>query len=739
MEDHRQLVAILFADIQGYTSIMQADEKKGMTWLYKFKEAITKQSEQYGGKVVKTYGDGSLCLFPTSLGCLQCAMAIQEIMQHEPAVPLRIGLHEGDVIQRDGDVFGDAVNVVSRIESMGVSGNVLLSSSLFEKVKNRTEFNFTSLGFFHFKNVEDPMEVYALCNEGFQVPRRDELKGKFETSTNWRKMVLKALGPALFIGILTVAWVFYSGRLGPGTSGVNADRMSIAVLPFENKGDSGDAYFVEGISEDILTQLGKIGDIRVMSRFTISSYDITGKNPGEIGEELNVAYLLAGSVRRSGDELRISCQLIDTDKASEVWEEDYDREVDDLFMIQSEVAKRVADELHAKLSQQESQRIEKYPTRSILAYNLYLRGREEYYRYDPESNEQAIAYFLQALAEDREFALARAGLADAYSQGAYFYGNRSFDFLDSALNVARQAVSMDDESAETWKALGLVYSLKGNYTEARQCYRQSLDKNPSYDPAIDNLAIILHKEGNIADGAELKLKAIGINPLNAGAYGNLGNAFRIAGLYKEAIEKIKMAIQLDPDDWFYHFQLALTYMCQGDYHQAGQTVARMVSIGDSSSMVLEMASYITYLYDEDLAWEYLESIETRQDYDVRINYYVPVIKGYLAKVLGKNYDFDVILSERLAYHQGRLAAGSEDPDDFIVPSNIFCIQGDNANCLEWMERGLTANNTLDYMLYELDPIYEAVRGAERYQRLINRMKDRSAAERRKIVALRLND
>jgi len=291
--------------------------------------------------------------------------------------------------------------------------------------------------------------VYEYTPKGFQKTEEVQ-EAESQTRATGKKLNAIIVGGMALAIMLLVADRFFHFSEGMLD---NTEELSIAVLPFENKGSDEDAYFADGISEDILTQLGKIGALKVLSRFTLKDYDTEGKTPGQIGEELKVSYLLSGSVRRAGDALRIACQLISTKEETEAWSENYDRVLEDVFQIQSEVAQNIAGKLKAELSPEETERIEKAPTDNLIAYNLYLKGREAYNQYTAEGMEQAIELFKQAIAEDESFALAWAGLADGYSQAVY----RSIlpnTYYDTALVVAQKAISLDGEAAEGYKAGG---------------------------------------------------------------------------------------------------------------------------------------------------------------------------------------------------------------------------------------------------------------------------------------------
>jgi TolB-like protein/Flp pilus assembly protein TadD len=576
--------------------------------------------------------------------------------------------------------------------------------------------------------------VYEYTPQGFKKT------GEVKEAESVTGSTGKKLNAIIFGGMALAIILLLSDRflnLSESVVGDDVQEMSIAVLPFENKGSEEDAYFADGVSEDILTQLGKIGDLRVLSRFTIRDYDITGKSSKEIGEELKVSYLLSGSIRRAGEQLRISCQLIDTGSEQEAWSESYDRVMEDIFAIQSEVAQSIAGELKAELTPEEESRISKIPTDNLVAYNLYLKGREAYYQYDATSNEAAISYFKQAIDKDPSFALAWAGLADAYSM-SYNYGWHAHEYLDTALVTAQHALELDSESAEAWKAEGLAYSLLGNYTEAKRSIGEAIKRNPNHDRAIGNLAALLIDNGEeIAEAAVLIQKAIGINPLNPINYINLANIYRITGFYEDALEHFETAIQLDSDYYFIYFDLAITHLVMDSSAEASRAVDIMVAMGDSAAFVMELAAVVTYLYDKEKAWEYVEGIEQKEDYNVKSDI-TPVLKSYLGKVLRKEGDWDRILTGRLAYYNGRGEEGNQAKRYLYMIACIYGILGDRERCLDSIERLLEDNVAADYrLLYEMNPYFDTVREDPRYAELIAKIRARDEAERAKVIEMQL--
>ncbi len=504
----RHLAAILFTDIVGYTSIMQHDEQRAMTLLRRHKAILEKSVSDHEGDLIEYFGDGSLSIFTSVTEALLCAIQVQKQLQSEPAVPLRVGLHIGEILSEDNKVMGDGVNLASRIQALGQAGSILFSKEIYDKIRNHQEFKAVPLGRFALKNVEEPMEVFALANEGLTVPRNEEMIGRLKTvnSTDTLPSRKKWIILALFALLIAVAAIIY---MSVNRTGFTGNEKSIAVLPFENIGnDTLQEYFSDGITEDIITQLSKIADLKVISRTSVMQYKNTSKNIKQIAEELDVAAILEGSVRKEGESVRINAQLIDANTDRHIWADQYNRNASEVFAIQSDVAQRIAKELNAKLTTDEGKRIEKKATENIEAYEEYLRARQS--RLHPREAEELL---LNALAMDSTFALAWARLAYTYSKMSARSPTDVPFYIRKSLDAALTAVNYGPELSETHMILGDIL------------------KTITLNPALSI------KELN---------KSIALNPNNAEAYVFLAFALMELGRFSEAESNLIKAKQLDP-------------------------------------------------------------------------------------------------------------------------------------------------------------------------------------------------
>ena len=369
MSQTRQLAAIMFTDIVGYTALMGRDEQKAFKLLDKNRQIHKQVIEQYNGKLKKELGDGVMASFHTVSDAVNAAIEIQKACTASQELSLRIGIHEGEIIFENNDIYGDAVNIASRIQTLGVPGSILFSKKINDEIKNKSEFQTISLGNFEFKNVNEPIEVFALANDGFPVPKRSMMEGKLTKKNLPKRNVIFALS---FVAIVLAAFLIYTNFFAKKDN-VEVIDKSIAVLPFvDMSADKDQEYFSDGLSEELLNLLSKIPELKVIGR--TSSFSFKGKNEDLriIGEKLGVANILEGSVQKEGNKIRVTAQLIRTTDGIHLWSDKYDRDLQGIFKLQDEIANAVVKELKLKLLIKP----DSIPSSSTNtdAYNLMLQG-----------------------------------------------------------------------------------------------------------------------------------------------------------------------------------------------------------------------------------------------------------------------------------------------------------------------------------------------------------------------------
>ena len=371
----RQLAAVMFADIVGYSAIMQGDEQAASLLRARHREVVGQEHERYGGRIVMYYGDGVLSVFASAVEAVECAIAMQRQLGTGNAVPLRIGLHLGDIVWDDTEVYGDGVNVAARIESLGIAGAILLSGKVADEIRNHIHIPVRSLGLFELKNIKESMEVFAVAADGIVVPEGHSLAGKTARKS-----------------------------------------ITIAVLPFVNMSASPEnEFFSDGMTEEIINALARIENLRVTSR--TSSFFFKQKNipVRQIGAELNVTTLLEGSVRISGNMLRITAQLVEAEKDFHFWSQTWDRKLENIFDIQDEISLLIAEKLREHLGHFEiGDHLVRKQTDNYNAYEWFLKARFHFRKWNPEDVKTAITYYERALALDPAHAESILGMADCY-------------------------------------------------------------------------------------------------------------------------------------------------------------------------------------------------------------------------------------------------------------------------------------------------------------------------------------
>ena len=544
MPQSRQLAAIMFTDIVGYTAMMQANEQKAVAVIQHYNSALEKLVGQFNGQVLNYYGDGSLCIFHSATDAAHCSLAVQKELKNDPEVPLRIGLHIGEVFFEHEKALGDGVNVASRIQSLGQENMILVSSEFYDKIKNNSSFSTISLGQFNFKNVDKPLEVFALTNEGLFIPQRSKMEGKLKKKSGKRRIIIAASLLILFcvVGFL-IYKTFFTGRAESGSN-----DQSIAVLPFVDMSPAKDQeYFSDGMSEELLNLLSKIQGLKVISR--TSSFSFKGKNLDvrKIGENLGVANILEGSIRKSGNTIRITAQLIEVGNGTHLWSETYDRELQDVFAIQDEISKMIVDILKLKLTGKQANLLARGGfTKNPEAYEDYLKGRYHWNLRTDEDIKKAIGYFKDAIGRDSNYAAAYSGLADTYLT-LYDYGLMSIDESTSkAKDAAQRALKINENLAEAHNSLAHINLHEWKWKSAEEGFRKAIALDQSYVLAHHWYALCLTAIGKTNEAVTQMEKARELDPLSTRINADLGMAYLSAGRYDEAIEQELKTLELNP-------------------------------------------------------------------------------------------------------------------------------------------------------------------------------------------------
>lgn len=415
----RKLAAILAADIVGYTRIMGMDEAGTLQRITELRSLVLDPLvAKHNGRVFKTVGDGLLIEFSSVVDALLCAVdwhnhvaAHQsEIAQLEGRLAFRIGINLGDVILQGDDIFGDGVNIASRLENIADPGQILISRTVYDHVKGKVKTRFEDLGQRHLKNVADPVQVFQVSNT--KAPDRTTVAGAGKSRA--RLVVLGGLAALLGMVGAGLWWLpEWQDRSSPDRepSVVQSERPSIAVLPFQNLSETLEqGYFADGMAEDLITSLSKLSGLDVSARSASFKFRDTDIGPIAIGKGLNVAYLLDGSVRRAGDRVRINAVLIDATTGKSLWAERYDSQLNQIFDLQDKVSKRIVEALSVELGAEESELLADHGTKSVEAHDAFLKAQHYAAHYTAEGAKRAIAQYEKALSFDPNYSRAAEGL-----------------------------------------------------------------------------------------------------------------------------------------------------------------------------------------------------------------------------------------------------------------------------------------------------------------------------------------
>jgi TolB-like protein/class 3 adenylate cyclase/lipopolysaccharide biosynthesis regulator YciM len=629
----------MFTDLVGFTALSQRNESIALLVLDEQRELLRPIFNKHGGREVKTIGDSFLVDFSSALNAVKCAYEIQKTAREfnnsqpeERRASLRIGIHLGDILEVHGDISGDAVNVASRIESLADGGGVCLTRQVYDQVQNKFELPLTSLGPKSLKNVTSPIEVY--------------------------KMVL----PWDTAGTVLSA---------------ERDARRIAILPFANVSpDPVDEYFSDGMTDELIAVLSKISGLRVVARTSVMRFKGEKTSANRIGQELKVGSLVEGSVRKSKNRVRITVQLVDTQSEEDLWTETYDRDLQDIFSVQSDIAQQVAKALELRLGVRESSALRQQQTQNPDAYSLYLKGRNHWNLRSESEINRAIKYFEEAIGRDPRYALAYAGLADCYSIFGYYGFRRAAVVFPRAKELAEKALSLNETVAEPHASLGqALMQYYFDWQRAGSELDRALELNPSYATAHFWRATHYMAHGRISDSLTQVRKAVELDPLSMIILTDAARDLYLARRFDESIDQYRKSLEVDPNFPIAHKGLAEVYSQIGKHDEAVSEIEKAIALSGRSIFILD-----------DL--------------------------GYIYARAGKRDEATKVLKDL-----DRLAG------DEYVPAYgravIHTALGDNEEALNWLEKSYEERSFLVYL--KVDPAFDILRKEERLVAILDKM------------------
>jgi adenylate cyclase len=527
----RRLAAIMFTDMVGFTRLSQANESLALELLEEHRNLLRPTFLAHGGVEVKTIGDSFLVEFRSALDAVLGAVETQQRMseRNQGVLPtrkmeLRIGIHVGDVLHEAGDIYGDAVNIASRIEPLAEPGEVCISQQVFDQIRNKTKLDIEKIGEVELKNLELPLAVYKV-----KLPRT--VRAKKEPSDYHQS--------------------------GP--------RERLAVLPFVNiSSDPNDEYFADGLTEEMIARLSEIKDLKVIARTSVMGYKRKEKKVSEIARELEVGSVVEGSVRKSGNRIRVSVQLIDARTEEHLWSSTYNEEMTDIFAIQSDVASKVASALSAKFF---SGSPNKY-TENVEAHALYLRGIQLSYEGGEDNLRDAAKLFERVISMDPSFALAYVGYADVWG-GLANRGYEEFSAVsEKAEPAARKALVLDPDSAEAHAIMSQVHSLLDRFDLAIAEAEKAIRINPSISEAHSSLVMLYGTQRGIDEALVEAQRAYELDPLSFETGGMLARLAQWTGNNGLALDVLTRLNELNPRNTGAVLGLASYYTWQRDFSKA---------------------------------------------------------------------------------------------------------------------------------------------------------------------------
>lgn len=550
----RKISAILSADVVGYSRLMEADELATVQTLESYRKTVSSLIQQHNGRVIDSPGDNILTEFGSVVDAVQCAVEIQQVIKAKNAdlpdnrnMEFRVGINLGDVIEEGDRIYGDGINIASRIEGLADAGGICISGSAYEQIKSKLALGYENLGEHSVKNISWPIQVYRIPMGPDTEIRAGKTKSAGER--RWRNAAIALLIVIGLVVFSAAVWYFcfYTPSEKVSTTETTTAHVknsepslskipSIAVLPFENmSGDPQQEYFSDGMTEEIITKLSMNSMLTVIARNSTFYYKGKQVKIQQIGQELGARYVVEGSFRKAGNNIRITAQLIDAATGGHLWASNYDRELKDIFSLQDEIAHQVVAALNVESFAAERSRAMRIPTENLTAYDFWLQGAEHRARLTNDEIRASRSFYEQAIALDPEFAAAYTSLGWTYHWLYYF--EEDPQILEQASELAKKAISLDDSYFDAHGLLAGVYMFKGWYERA-----------------------IVEAE-----------RAVSLNPNEPAAYLIMGSTLKMVGRSKEAVGTIEMAMHLNPHYTAdYAFELAFSYVYLGQYRKANE-------------------------------------------------------------------------------------------------------------------------------------------------------------------------
>ena len=595
-EVKRKLAAILSADVKGYSRLMGEEEVSTLKTLSAYREVMRSLIQQFDGRIVDASGDSVLAEFASVVDAVQCAVDVQKELRTRNAelpenrrMEFRIGVNLGDVIQEENNIYGDGVNIAARVQTLAEGGGVCISGTAFDHVENKLQLGYEYLGEQTVKNIAKPVRVYRVLME---PGKPSEIKAKVK-GRNWKYFAIAAV-VVVTIGAI-VAWQFIWRPSHPKIEVASKEKMafplpdkpSIAVLPFTNmSGDSKEDYFSDGITEEIITALSKVPYLFVISRQSTFTYKGKPVKVKQVSEELGVRYVLEGSVRKEGNKVRITAQLIDAITGHHLWAERYDRDLKDIFALQDEITMKIITAMQVKLTVGELANLWAEGTKNLDAYLKCMEAYTNYLRTTKEGNALGKKLAEEVIALDPKYPRGYVLLAQIYLWDILLGTTESPEkSLAKAKEFAEKAIALDNSESTAHGLLGSIYLMSRQHDKAITQVERAISLNPNDASNSIRLGFVLLNAGRPEEAISALKNHRRLNPIPSQQYYlQLVTAYRLSGQYKEAIETGKEALRHVPNNINIYLQLTATYSMMGHEEEARAAAAEVMKINPKFSL-----------------------------------------------------------------------------------------------------------------------------------------------------------
>lgn len=712
---NRKQSIVYFSDIVGYTLLMGQNEDQAFELMKQNLELHKRILDRYNGTVIKELGDGILATFETASEALAASLEIQNEWIKTGKLKLRIGLHCGGIILDHGDVFGDAVNVASRVQSIGVPSCVLFSSKVLEQLPQISKLTHVSLGAFRLKNVAKKLEIYALSNTPLAIPKRKDMINTIKTQEKepWKFWV--GLGVAVLLSIFLIfslLWNDYTWE----------KDKSVAVLPFEIIGvQDGQDIYSKDLTEEIINQLSEVNDIKVISYNTISEYTDSNINLDSLAKVLEVKTILRGTILYLKDMTKVDVQLIDIEENKNLWTESFNRSGKDLLSVQSEIAKEISRVLGISLSAKEEAEIGKVLTSYPEAFDWYLKAKEHYTQYDSENLQLAANYYRKAIAIDQNFTSAYAGLANSFAKLAEEGGEHSWN--DSSLAISEIGLQIDPNNAELYKSRGNVYYNLGKIENAQNSFEKAVSLKANYSQAIGNLATIHFAKGNLSESLLGQLKSATLDPTNPYPYFTAGWIFRILNQNQEAIKWFDKALKLVNDPYIYSLK-ATAYIAENRVAEA------MELLPQTQTSTPEYSNYesagLIYFFTGNLPeakTNYTYSIQNHADFTKDEYFVAPINLAYILMQNGEKLLADSLLNGAIKLRMDAIEGENNDYNIRLDLASAMAIKKLDSECLKYLQQAVDLG-WRDLFFVTYNPIFDHMSVNSRFKDIIDQVQQK---------------